>query len=283
MNLLLVDDEVLSVKLFKDSIDWSALGITNLHCAYNAHQAKQVICQNKIHICICDIEMPQENGLQLINWIYEHDPGIVNIILTCHPDFSYAREAISLGVFRFVVKPVSHDEISSVLLMAVERITQNNLVEKQRKYGEYLLINARSEADVEQWLAQIVAQINNTLHNEEEKTKVVNRIRQYIENHYMEAITTADIEKQIFLNRDHISRVFKKNIGFSLMEYLQYYRITVAKKMLHETNASISSISTQVGFGSSAYFAKIFKKWTDVTPVEYRASWNSSQIMSEML
>lgn len=46
---------------------------------------------------ICDIEMPKENGLSLIQWIQDMYPEIINIILTGYPDFNYARSAISLG------------------------------------------------------------------------------------------------------------------------------------------------------------------------------------------
>ena len=43
---------------------------------------------------ICDIEMPKENGLSLIQWIQDMYPEIINIILTGYPDFNYARSAI---------------------------------------------------------------------------------------------------------------------------------------------------------------------------------------------
>lgn len=54
------------------------------------------------------------------------------------------------------------------------------------------------------------------------------------------------------------------------MEYIQRYRIIMAKKLLRETNLSMAEISAQTGYDSPAYFAKIFKKLTSQTPSEYR-------------
>ena len=54
------------------------------------------------------------------------------------------------------------------------------------------------------------------------------------------------------------------------MEYIQYYRISMAKKMLRESVENVAEIGTAVGYDSPAYFSKIFKKQTGMTPVEYR-------------
>ena len=61
----------------------------------------KVIRQNPIDIIICDIEMPRENGLSLLEWVKEQHPHILNIILTGYPEFHYAKSAISICVWIF--------------------------------------------------------------------------------------------------------------------------------------------------------------------------------------
>lgn len=77
-------------------------------------------------------------------------------------------------------------------------------------------------------------------------------------------ITRKKIEELVHLNQDHINREFKKQTGYTLMEYVQHYRILMAKKMLRETTLSISEISIRTGYDSPAYFSKIFKNRPNV-------------------
>ena len=77
---------------------------------------KSLICENQIDILMTDIEMPGENGLQLLHWVSENYPDIVCILLTSHADFSYAQESIKLGCFDYVVQPAPYQEIEDALL-----------------------------------------------------------------------------------------------------------------------------------------------------------------------
>ncbi len=63
MNILIVDDEVIVVNLLKKHIDWQSLGMDEVFTAYTAMDAREIVSGNKIDIIVCDIEMPQENGL----------------------------------------------------------------------------------------------------------------------------------------------------------------------------------------------------------------------------
>ena len=69
MNLLIVDDEVYVVRAIRSRIDWNSLGIDEVFVAFNARKAKDVLRENKIDIIVTDIEMPQESGLELMQWV----------------------------------------------------------------------------------------------------------------------------------------------------------------------------------------------------------------------
>ena len=116
MNLLLVDDEIAMLHIMEKAIDWKKKGIQKVFTAYNTDLARDIISSSKIDLVICDIEMPKENGLSLIQWIQDMYPEIINIILTGYPDFNYARSAISLGVYRYLLKPIAFDELEEQLL-----------------------------------------------------------------------------------------------------------------------------------------------------------------------
>ena len=103
-----------------------------------------------------------------------------------------------------------------------------------------------------------------------EKTGAVETVRAYLEKHYNEVITRNDVEKLVHLNRDYINRKFKAATGYTLMEYIQYYRICMAKKLLRETKKTVSEICAEVGYDHPAYFSEIFRKRIGQAPLEYR-------------
>ena len=119
MNVLLVDDEVIVINILKNKVKWQEIGIENVYTAYTAAEARKVILAKEVDIIVCDIEMPQENGLQLLSWIQEEKPEIERIVLTGFPDFSYAQNAISSGVIRYLLKPVSFEELEEAIRFAM--------------------------------------------------------------------------------------------------------------------------------------------------------------------
>ena len=82
MNLLIVNDIVIEAKTMASDIPWKDYGIENVFTAFSARQAREVIQDNTVDILLCDIEMPEENGLSLIRWIQENNYDIDCILLT---------------------------------------------------------------------------------------------------------------------------------------------------------------------------------------------------------
>ena len=247
MNILLVDDEVATIRIMQEAVNWKRLGFQEVYTAFNAQEAKDVLDSRHVDISICDIEMPGEDGLSLIRWMQDMYPGIISIILTGFPDFNYARSAISLGVYRYLLKPVSFEELEQTLMSAVEKLEEEKAYEAA---GEKAAGNG----------------------SREQEYTPVQQARKYIEEHCSEVITRRDIESLLHMNQDYINREFKKTEGYTLMEYVQYCRIRMAKQLLRETNLSVSDISIRTGYDSPAYFSKVFRKWTGMTPMEYRES-----------
>lgn len=100
-------------------------------------EAQEILEQNgQIAIMVCDIEMPNGSGLDLLKWVNGNYPHIVNIFLTCHADFRYAQEAVSLGSFEYLLKPVPFDELTKVIDKACEKVRDWEKVQEYSRYGE---------------------------------------------------------------------------------------------------------------------------------------------------
>ncbi|WP_187274270.1 response regulator [Paenibacillus sp. N3.4] len=130
-QLLLVDDDINSVDCVKSGIAWELYGIQEPQVAYNIRQAKQALQHVQIDIMICDIEMPQGDGLELLAWINEQNLKVEVIFLTCHADFKYAQQALHMGSLEFLLKPVPFSE----LLEAVKKA--QHIINKKREISHY--------------------------------------------------------------------------------------------------------------------------------------------------
>lgn len=121
-HLLIVDDEDLTVKRLRDSIDWGSLGVTRVFTAFSMSQAQKVFGKERVDIMLCDIEMPAGSGLELLHWMRERGYGTISIFLTGHANFAYAKEALSLETMEYILKPVSFEEVKQAVGKAAARL-----------------------------------------------------------------------------------------------------------------------------------------------------------------
>ena len=137
MNLLIVNDLVLAASTLKAAINWNNYKIDNVFVALSAKEARNIIQNHSIDIMLCDIEMPGENGLTLIHWLRDEEYDIDCILLTCHADFSYAKEAVSLNCHEYLLLPVDYMEIANCILRTCLLREQRFKEKKLQEYGEY--------------------------------------------------------------------------------------------------------------------------------------------------
>ena len=93
----------------------------------------------------------------------------------------------------------------------------------------------------------------------------------YIQEHFMETVTLEDISSSIMVIKSECCRCFKRTLNVTPFEYLMKYHILESTKRMHRKPLdSISEIAGSVGFNNTSYYNKIFKKYMDCTPTEYR-------------
>ncbi|WP_337098256.1 response regulator transcription factor [Paenibacillus sp. YIM B09110] len=149
MKILIVDDEIQTVRAIKHSIDWDMLKIDEVHTAHNIAQAKKILTEmtSPIDIAICDIEMPQGSGLELLEWMKDHSIETECILLTCHAEFEFAKKAIELGSFDYLVKPIPFEKLEQVINKAVSKISSTRRLKEYSEYGEYWIHNQSMVAE----------------------------------------------------------------------------------------------------------------------------------------
>ena len=93
----------------------------------------------------------------------------------------------------------------------------------------------------------------------------------YISENYMqEGLSVKDISSHVFLSASYVCTVFKNETGKTLSQYITEFRMEKAKQLLSDPRYRISDISSSVGYSDGNYFGKSFKKYTGMTPSEFR-------------
>jgi len=513
MNILFVDDAVDILEGIVAGVNFQDIGIENIFLATSADRARNILRSEHIDIMVTDIDMPGENGLELLKWVRDYKNDLVTMFYTSYADFDYARQAIILQGFDYFLKPIAYEELQTRIEAAVKQA--DNLIQKQLKNNEYhnflitskvhrknhfwnnilfkentdfwkeniehgldynesskftLCISSISDKEVliqnwkkyafiniaediilnnhgeleaviqtsdvswcfiflgtsndireycqklfgyvrqylslsvncyysenifpdkaldnfnllfdiykddvtseysmyslneykrksgeyvspckPEWEAMLLAgkedelifSINSYIYNITKKgivnreflkafrsdilqmiyvvlnqkqisakelfltehfdalrdrsldnvvamvfyienlikkaaeyirfvkrsQSIVDRVKNYISDHFNEDITLESIAKVVYLNTSYLTRLFRKETGQTIIDYIQHQRIEAAKKLLLHTDTTISEIAYQVGFNSPSYFAQVFRKQTGIKPVDYK-------------
>lgn len=255
-KVLIIDDEVFIREGMKQIIPWQELGCELIGEAQNGEEGIEKMIQYGADIVISDIRMPKKNGLEMIDEMKSINKNIQIIILTGFREFEYAQQAIRLGVLRFLLKPSKLEEIKEAISAAVSLLTQL----PQREHP------LRSEQD------------NLEIEDEQIKTNdeldkpqyLVKQAIDYINEYYNQKLDLQTVADELYVSTWHLCKVIKKQTGTNFVDLLNNARIENAKKLLLESNMKIYEIAETVGYTDTAYFSKIFKKITQVTPNEYR-------------
>lgn len=123
MNILLVEDEPMILRSLSNIILSFQQNYNIAGTAANGQEAIRLLEQRsaQIDIIITDIHIPIIDGLELIEYINQHFPHILCMILTGYSEFSYAQKAIQLQVFAYLLKPIDEEEIHENLKKAYEQ------------------------------------------------------------------------------------------------------------------------------------------------------------------
>ncbi|MDQ0058647.1 response regulator transcription factor [Paenibacillus harenae] len=124
MQMIIVDDEAHWVDSLSATKPWHTLGIEQVHKAYSAHEALQLLETHPIDLVISDVLMPEMTGIELIAKIRERDPKIKCIILSGHSDFEYAQEALRHQAVNYLLKPPTDVELMEAVSAAIGQLKE---------------------------------------------------------------------------------------------------------------------------------------------------------------
>lgn len=152
--------------------------------------------------------------------------------------------------------------------------------------GEYisLIQNAPTETDLSNIFFQLahdytrrVAQLKKLSSG----TPLIRQINQHIHSHLYEKVTPSSIAAALERNCTYLCTCFKNETGKTIANYIQECKIDEAKRLLEFGRLSIVEISELLCFSNASYFCRIFKKWSKMSPAQFRRNDKSSTRFSQ--
>ncbi len=125
-SVFLVEDEIVIRDGLKASFPWEQYGFAYVGDAADGEMALPLIRQTKPDVLITDIRMPFMDGIALSKMIRKELPNTRIIIISGFDDFSYAQEAISIGVDNYLLKPITKDKLGEVMSDAKDKLDKEN-------------------------------------------------------------------------------------------------------------------------------------------------------------
>jgi len=183
-----------------------------------------------------DIRMPFMDGIEFSKLAIKRYPRMKIIVLTAYDDFQYAKECIGIGISQYLLKPIVR-------------------------------------ADIHEALKKVAEQLKDEIPEEDsiirENTNIV-YLKQYIRDHYnCSDINLSSIAQHFGFNTSYLSRMFKAETGENLIDFLNSYRMEIAKKHASE-NKMMYITAKLVGIPDPNYFGKCFKKYIGISYSEYQ-------------
>lgn len=261
-KVLLVEDEVFVRESVREIIAWEELGFKVAGEAGNGAEALEMIRSNPPDLVLTDIVMPEMDGVELLRRTREEGYASKFVMLTCMSEFEYVRQAMEYGASNYILKlSMSVNTLRETLHKMNAELTKSN---PSPNPSQPVSIPVASTETMPPQPAHHTSPEEITSHPE------VQKILQYIHEHYEQDITVKSMSGYVMMGENYVSALFKKKTGRTLIHYLHQVRVDKAIAYLLQTDLPVHEIGLRVGFVNDNYFIKIFKRLTGFTPSKYR-------------
>ena len=219
--------------------------------AENALQGLELLKNTPVDIIICDIMMPQMNGLEFCQQIKGdiQTNHIPIIMLTAKNAVDDQIECYKAGAESYIAKPFE----MKILQARIDNLLQSREQSRQ---------SFRSKMEIN------ISNLNYQTSDEE----FLNNAMQCVERHIQESeFDTVQMANELHISRSTLSRKCKVISGCTPLEFIRNIKLKYACALLKKKTISISEVAYATGFSSPKYFTKCFKEEFGMTPTEYQS------------
>lgn len=233
------------------------LAVWNCVMCVENYERKEIVYQNP-HLQMWKTLLKEYKTEDLISSMYAYLEQMERDVMITLESLKKFR----MDVVQLIYSYLAAQEVTAHLLFGAKESEQAYLMAVDGIWG------------AKEFVSHYVEKAVNYIGFIQESTSVVDELRRYIDMHYQEDIRRSDLADLVYLNTDYISRIFKKETGLSISNYLIQKRVEVAKRLLTQSKLPINTVSIHVGYSNFSYFTKMFRENTGCSPLEYRRNYS---------
>ena len=219
--------------------EWGDMGFEVACCLEDGTEALEWLESHSADLVVTDIVMCNMSGLELARALWERGYPARVVLLSAHGEFDYARQGIAYGVAAYLLKPVRHEELLTVL-----NETASALENRREDRG----------APIE----------------DDEDEGLVLRVERYVRAHIAEELSVGRVAEAMHYSERHFRRQFQKEARCQISDFMTRVRIARARELLSD-GLSCEETARAVGYSGERYFKKVFHEITG----ESVAMWQS--------
>ncbi len=176
---------------------------------------------------------------------------------------SYYASGYGLAILKALSRKAAEE--SGLSVITIDEITQ--------KYTQ--LSSASNNVELQtRYLIEMIVELTKAVHNHklslDKYSHPIQKVLEYINLHLGDQISNEDLAVSANMSISHLAKVFKKETGETMTQYIAHMRCKKAANLLKKTDLPIQEISSYVGYSDNNYFVKVFKKNYAMTPTEFR-------------
>lgn len=270
-NVLLVDDDKAARCSLSKMNLWERYGFVISDEARDGYEALNKVSLSHFDIAFVAIKMPKINGIEFLKELKENMSTLCVVFMSKYSDFVYTKQAIILGAFDYILKPVKEEDLLDVLSRSntyLENRKNNDKLKK--KLSEIVEVNFLSTSAIEKGLIIKKFHLNH-------ENCVIRRLCQHVLLHSNDKVSLESAASELCFSSSYLGKLFKQKTGEGFKEYVTKVKMERAKTLLQTGKYKNYEVSDMLSYGNADYFCSLFKKYTGVTPIEYRQSFNSDR------
>jgi signal transduction histidine kinase/CheY-like chemotaxis protein len=231
-NILVVDDEPDTLEMHARVVQAHSASNQVLK-ARNGKEALELLRHEIVDLVLLDLQMPEMDGFEVLE----------------------------------AMRTVESTSKIPVIVVTGKILTET---EMERLNKGVAAVLAKGLFSIEETIGHISTALEQKRRISAEAKRLVRLAMVYLQKNYSEPISRRDIAKHIGITEDHLTYCFRQELGITPIHYLQRYRIKQAKRLLKESNQTITEIAFNVGFSDSGYFSRIFRREIGMSPEMFR-------------
>ncbi|MCR4694333.1 MAG: response regulator [Pseudobutyrivibrio sp.] len=266
-KVVIVDDEPVICQGLQQTVKWDEFNCQVSGVANDGKEGLKVIKDVKPDIVFSDIAMNTMDGLTMVAAIKSEFPNIEVTLLTGYRNFDYAKEAVNLGVRRFLLKPSKMSELTEAIEAMVShlKLAESNEDTPSESQESFFDLSDEREAFIYNFFLK-----ENMDGLSEANLFIVKKALLYIYDNYNQKLTLTQVAEYCYVSSWHLSKLLNQAVGHGFLDIINLIRLEKAKVLLGDGTRKVQDVAEMVGFMDVAHFSRSFKTYTGISPKEYR-------------